>query len=384
MEEILIRAYLRLLANPDVGAAKLSRALVKFGSLQNITRQPIQGLQQQRVSKTFLSTIHSALQQNRHHTFDRACDESLAWAEGEKRQLIVYESANYPLLLRNISTPPPLLFAEGDCNLLHSPICAFVGSRRASDYGLRHSEWFAHELAEAGFTIASGLAKGIDGAAHKGALSATGKTIGVIGTGIDRIYPSSNKKLFDRLRQEGLVLSEFPLGAPPRSAHFPQRNRIISGISLGTVVIEATLRSGSLITARLAMEQNRDVFAVPGPIDRANAQGCHKLLQEGAKLVMSAEDIGVELVQGWGSGKVTMANKHCQQRDKAGSRTKKVSESLSSIEQRLIAAISEHDMLFDSIVAATNLPVSTVNSTLLELESKGLVTNSAGRVGLVQ
>jgi len=204
----------------------------------------------------------------------------------------------YPERLRHIADPPLALFFRGNPALLAKPSVALVGSRRASAYALNVAQHLAKQLVSAGVTIVSGLARGIDGAAHEAALDAGGDTIAVLGTGIDVVYPRSNRKLFSAIEQRGLIVTELPPGTPPLPPHFPIRNRIISGIALGTVIVEATSRSGSLITARTAAEQGREVFAVPGPIFSAGSEGTHRLIQYGAKLVHDANDILEELPGG--------------------------------------------------------------------------------------
>jgi DNA processing protein len=202
---------------------------------------------------------------------------------------------DYPPLLREIADPPLVLHFRGDLSLLRRPAVAVVGSRRASPYATNAAEHLARQLVSAGVTIVSGLARGVDSAAHAAALDAGGGTIAILGTGIDIVYPRSNKRLFRLIEERGLILTEFPPGTPPLPSNFPVRNRVISGISLGTVIVEATSRSGSLITARTAAEQNREVGAVPGPIFSPGSEGTHRLIQYGAKLVHDANDILEEL-----------------------------------------------------------------------------------------
>jgi DNA processing protein len=205
-------------------------------------------------------------------------------------------SSEYPReWLGEIAYPPVALYVEGRAELLRAPSIAIVGSRNATAQGVRDAEALAHSLSDAGVTIVSGLALGIDSAAHRGGLRARGSSVAVMGTGADRIYPARNRSLADALARDGALVSEFPLGTPPLPGNFPQRNRLISGLSRGVLVVEAALRSGSLITAHCAAEQNRDVFALPGSIHSPLAKGCHSLLKEGAKLVECAEDILDEL-----------------------------------------------------------------------------------------
>jgi DNA processing protein len=217
-----------------------------------------------------------------------------------RHKLLTLADRAYPAALLTIPDPPPLLFVIGRVALLNRPALAIVGSRNASQQGALTAESFARRLAQAGLSIVSGLALGIDAAAHRGALSAAadgaaGSTIGVVGTGVDLVYPAGNRELTQRIREEGVLISEFPLGTPPLSHNFPRRNRLIAGLSRGVLVVEAALRSGSLITARLAAEQGREVFAVPGSIHSPMAKGCHRLIKDGAKLVESAQDVLEEL-----------------------------------------------------------------------------------------
>ena len=210
-------------------------------------------------------------------------------------EIITYSDPRYPALLKQIADPPPLLYLKGEAELLNTPSIAIVGARRASFYGLKIATKLATNLAELGITVVSGLARGIDAAGHKGALQAGGNTIAVLGCGLDIVYPSENQKFYAKIEKEGVLISEFPLGTPPLSQNFPVRNRLISGLSLGVVVVEAALKSGSLITARLALEQGREVFAVPGPISNFYSKGTHALIKQGAKLVENVMDIVEEL-----------------------------------------------------------------------------------------
>jgi DNA processing protein len=217
------------------------------------------------------------------------------WLDHPDHHLIAWDDVDYPRALLELGHAPPALFHMGRCDLLARPAFAIVGSRHATAQGRETAREFAQALAAAGFTIVSGLAVGIDAAAHEGALGSDASTIAVVGTGLDRVYPARNRDLAMRIARDGALVSEYLPGTPPRKEHFPQRNRLISGLARGVLVVEATLSSGSLITARLAGDQGRDVFAIPGSIHSPFAKGCHKLIREGAKLVESANDILDEL-----------------------------------------------------------------------------------------
>lgn len=219
-------------------------------------------------------------------------EENIKWSQlSSDRDIICFDDHRYPKQLKEISNPPLLLYVQGDISLLNTAQIALVGSRNSTPYGQEKAFQFAHDLALAGFTITSGLALGIDGFAHQGALNSTGATIAVLGTGLNNIYPKRHIRLAQQITESGLLVSEFWPNSPAIPSHFPRRNRIISGLSLGVLVVEASQRSGSLITARYAGEQNRELFALPGSIDNSQACGCHHLIQQGAKLVVNTTDI---------------------------------------------------------------------------------------------
>jgi DNA processing protein len=231
----------------------------------------------------------------------------LAWCESDPRhRILARDDPDYPVLLTELPDPPPVLYLVGNPALLQCPQIAVVGSRGATPQGLRHAEQFGRSLAQAGLAVTSGLALGIDGAAHRGALDAAdGRTIAVVATGPDRVYPSRHRRLAHRIADHGLIVSLWPVGTLARPGHFPQRNRVISGLALGTLVVEAALRSGSLITARLAAEQGRSVYAIPGSILSPVSRGCHRLIQEGAQLVESPDDILEDLAEWLGLGRAS-------------------------------------------------------------------------------
>ncbi len=224
-----------------------------------------------------------------------ASEATLDWLQGEQNHLITLADADYPKALLEIPDPPPLLYAKGQTRWLNTPAIAVVGSRNSSPQGEKNAEDFSQALANHGYTIISGMALGIDGAAHRGALKANGATIAVVGTGLDIVYPSRHRELAHQIAEHGLIISEFALGTPSMAQNFPRRNRIISGLATGCLVVEANVQSGSLITARLAAEQGREVFAIPGSIHSPVSKGCHLLIKQGAKLVDNIQDIVDEL-----------------------------------------------------------------------------------------
>lgn len=217
------------------------------------------------------------------------------WQNGHDKNILTWEHPQYPNLLKEISNPPFVLFAKGDLSLFHQPCLAIVGTRKPTPMGRETSCEFSANLSRAGVNIVSGLALGIDAAAHQGCLTERGNTIAVLGSGVENIYPCQHRDLAKKIMENGLICSEFPVYSKANAGHFPQRNRIISGLSLATLVVEAAVSSGSLITAQYALEQNRDVFAIPSSIDNVQAKGCHQLLQQGAKLITSPKDILDEL-----------------------------------------------------------------------------------------
>lgn len=246
-------------------------------------------------SSTLLQELLSVTPQQADEVRNPLTKTRAAIVAGLRDRVVVRTDPGYPPLLREIFDPPLVLHFVGDLSLLSRPAVAIVGSRRATPYAINVASHLTRPLAEAGVVIVSGLARGVDAAAHAAALDASGTTIAVLGTGIDLVYPKSNAPLFERIAKYGLIVTEFAPGTPPLAANFPMRNRVISGLTCGTVVIEATSRSGSLITARMAAEQGREVFAVPGSIFSASSEGTHRLIQYGAKLVHDVNDIVEEL-----------------------------------------------------------------------------------------
>ena len=285
-----LAGWIRLDQTPGVGGATVRALLAAFGSPQHIFDAGVPAL-----SAHVPTAVARALSARVADVIKRQAALTADWLSHAGNHLLTLDDADYPAALSHIPDPPPLLYLKGRLELLAAPMLAVVGSRNATLQGKANAEVFSQALSCAGLTIVSGLALGIDAAAHEGALGGPGSTVAVIGTGADKIYPASNQALARRIAREGCIVSEYALGTPPLSHNFPRRNRIISGLAAGVLVVEAAARSGSLITAQLAAAQGRDVFAIPGSIHSALAKGCHQLIKEGAKLVESAADVLGEL-----------------------------------------------------------------------------------------
>lgn len=296
---------------------------------------------------------------------DRALlEEQLARIEREGWGLVSLSDESYPHLLRHIPDPPPVLFFAGDTAALARPSICVVGSRRSSRRGLANAANIARELSERGVHVVSGLARGIDAAAHESALLADGGTSAVLGCGIDVVYPAEHLALFERIAERGCVLSEFPLGTPPLKHHFPRRNRILSGLSLGVVVVEADLGSGAMGTAQWACEQGREVFAVPGPIDYPGSRGPHRLIRDGATLVESAADV-VEAFPGFAAGSAW----------RGARREASAPERFSDEERALLSALETDPKHIDELLRFCHIPPAVALPLLLDLEMRGIVVS---------
>jgi DNA processing protein len=295
-----------------------------------------------------------------------ACER---WCEQEGQHLLTPLSADYPPLLATIPDAPPVLFVRGNPALLARPQIAIVGSRKPSSAGKRCATRFAAELSRAGYLITSGLALGIDAAGHEGALLAQGQTVAVMGTGLDCIYPERHVALAQRIAEQGVLLSELLPGSGPLAWHFPRRNRIISGLSHGVLVVEAALSSGSLITARMAAEQGREIFAIPGPIDSPQSRGCHRLLRQGAVLVETVEDILNELgaLLQWEGGRACESDQD-----------NPALAALDATAQTILAQIAYNPVAVDELAASLELGISELLPRLLQLELAGLLECQAG------
>jgi DNA processing protein len=348
-----LASWLQLTLTPGLGASAIRNLLARFGLPENVLAAP-----RQQLESIAGPAAAAGLRAERTAEVERA----LRWAEEPSHAVITLADAVYPRQLLEIADPPPLLYAAGRLELLAQPALAVVGSRNATAQGVRDAERFAKAFSEAGLTIVSGLALGIDAAAHRGGLAGRGSTIAVLGTGLDVVYPRQNAPLAARISESGLLLSEFPLGTPGLADHFPRRNRLISGLSQGCLVVEAALASGSLITARAALDQGREVFALPGSIHSPLAKGCHALIKQGAKLVESADDVLSELrAFTHTASAATRADAPCD----ADSGT-------------LLPHMGYDPVDVDSLCARAGLPAEQVSAELLRLELAGRVAALPG------
>jgi DNA processing protein len=352
-----LAAWLRLLCTPGVGRETARKLLAACGSASAVfdasgaTRRQIVG-----------PAVSAALE-SEPPDFAALCERTRAWLAGSaERSLITVGDPSYPGSLLHTADPPLLLYAQGRLDLLTRRAVAIVGSRNPTAQGSDNARQFARHLSQAGITVVSGLALGIDGAAHEGALEGSGSTIAVVGTGLDRIYPARHRELTHRIAEQGLLLSEYALGTPPLRENFPQRNRLIAGLAQGTLVVEAALASGSLLTARSASEAGREVFAIPGSIHSPQSRGCHWLIKQGAKLVEAAQDILDEL----------------QVPQRAGVAASPTEET----EDPLLQALGHEPTTLDALLARTGEATATLQARLMELELEGQVARLPG--GLYQ
>jgi DNA processing protein len=355
--------WLRLARAPGIGARRTLKLLEAFGSAEAICSASPAQLRSAGLGNAAISALASV--------DDAAISDDLRWLqEANDTHLLTIADPAYPELLRQIPDPPAWLFLKGDPDLLRHPQLAIVGSRNPTRGGRENAMEFARDLAGRGLGITSGLASGIDAAAHEGALAADGITLAVVATGLDRVYPASNRELAHRIASSGLLVSEFPPGTQPRAGHFPSRNRIISGLSLGVLVTEAAEKSGSLITARLASEQGREVFAIPGSIHNPMARGCHRLIRQGAKLVEQASDILEELAP-----YLSAAAAEAEAPD-----TARPEEELQLDDEyaRLLDVVGYDPVSIDEIIQQSGLTAEEVSSMLLLLELQGHVESLSG------
>ena len=347
----------------DIGSARLKKLLNYFGKPENILKAPCEKLMA-------VSGIGKEIARKVTSLKEKDIDEELDLAKKYNLKIITLDDTEYPGNLKHIPDPPIVLYVKGELKDEDRLSVAIVGSRRASFYGLSSAEKFANDLANQGITIVSGLARGIDTSAHKGALKQGGRTIAVIGSGFRHLYPAENKELAEEISRCGAVISEFPINAKPLSQNFPRRNRVISGLSLGVLVVEAARNSGALITADCALEQGRDVFALPGKIDSGNSFGTNGLIKQGAKLVSCADDI----IEEFNIPVTANLNKKDLKETNSGSRSY-----LSGNESLLYNLISDQPVLLDEIVEKTNMSISAISDMLLRLQMKKLIRQLPGK-----
>lgn len=345
-----LAAWIRLSLVPGLGGQGLRKLLGAFGLPQQVLRAG-RGALARVVSAEIAGRILS-------EPDSAAIDAALEWAAGADHAVLTLADDDYPRPLLETPDPPALLYLHGRRELLARPCLAVVGSRNATPQGASNAEQFARAFSCAGLTIVSGLALGIDAAAHRGGLDGAGSTIAVLGTGADILYPQRNRALGERIAREGLIVSEFPLGTSPHGGNFPRRNRVISGLARGCLVVEAALASGSLITARLAAEQGREVFAIPGSIHSPHSKGCHALIKQGAKLVESAQDLLQEL-------------------DVEAPAAVSVAE-VKSAAAGMLAHLGFDPCDIDTLCARSGLTADVVSAMLLELELGGQVARLPG------
>ncbi|MGY0218586.1 DNA-processing protein DprA [Endozoicomonadaceae bacterium StTr2] len=364
-------AWVRLSLVPGIGLNRLRSLLAVFPSPLAVIEANDSELRE-KLSGSFAAKLIRGLQDKK---LDQCTESILQWRQKPECELLFPFSTDYPQRLLEIHSPPPLLFIKGNPSLLNTSQVAMVGSRKPTPQGIENARQFACKLHEQGFTITSGLAIGIDGAAHQGALSAGGNTLAVLGSGLEYIYPRRHKRLAEEIIQQGAIISEFPPDTPPHPTHFPRRNRIISGMSLGTLVVEASQKSGSLITARFALEQGREVFAVPGSIHNDQAIGCHQLIRSGAMLVHHPEQIVEELKGPLGIMTTAKPVQDFSSRVDALA----CSPEQRKILQALSAVSSYHP---DELSVITGLEAQSLTTMLFELELEGLIKTVPGGVAL--
>src|ERR1700729_1907351 len=360
--------WLALALTPGLGARMAGNLLRAMGSPEAIFNASLTELESHRLPAAVAQMIHTRQPMS-------AAAKELAQAQAAGVRLLTWDEPQYPQRLREIYDPPPLLYVRGNIELLNRHLISIVGSRRPTPYGNLMAEKLARDLADRGLVIVSGLARGIDSCAHKGALSSlTGATIGVLGCGIDVVYPKENKKIFAEMEQRGAIISEFAMGTFPGPQNFPIRNRIISGMSLGVVVVEGAQYSGSLITARLAMEFGREVFAVPGNVTQPVSFAPNQLIRQGAKLITNGEDVIEDLPTPVRAALVKAEAPEAEQRNLLAAAC------LNSSEKKIYELLSaDQSVHIDYIVERSGLNSSEVLATLFDLEMKGIVRQLPGK-----
>jgi DNA processing protein len=353
VEETSLKAWLSLNLITGLGGANSRKLLKAFGSPEAVLAASISSLKTI-VKADIAAEISSGVS-------DELLAPTFTWLQDSNNHIVTLADNDYPQALLNITDPPLLIYVKGRLDLLNHSALAIVGSRNATPQGNNSAEAFAKSLSDAGLCIISGMAHGIDAAAHRGALKGQGSSIAIVGTGLDKVYPAANRDLAHALAEHGAIISEFPLGTPPLASNFPRRNRIISGMSFGCLVVEASLQSGSLITARLALEQGRDVFAIPGSIHAPQSKGCHALIKQGAKLVEAAQDLLEEL-----GGLIVKLEISSSQ------------PATSSADAELLDHLAFDPVSLDKLAERSGLTVSQLSAMLLTLELEGRVSALPG------
>ena len=353
--------WLALSLTPGVGSIFIKRLLDRFQTPEAVFRAPMKELLE---IEGLGEKVAREIQRG---PLEKVVEKELVLLKEAGGKMITLRDEDYPMRLKDIYDPPALLYVRGELRREDELAIAIVGSRKTSPYGRWFTEKIGQDLARHGVTVVSGMARGIDSVAHMGALQGGGRTIAVLGCGVDVIYPSENRNLFHQIIEHGAVLSEFPMGSPPEGGHFPRRNRIISGLSIGVVIVQASAESGSLITAGYALEQGREVFAVPGNVGAEGSRGTNQLIKEGAKLVESTEDILEEILPQWKREKEILPKAETPVPD------------LSEEEMLLYRLLGESPLHIDAIIRESQLDPGRVSSLLLNLELKGLISQWPGK-----
>ncbi len=375
-------AWLQLRQIPGLGPVLLLRLIRAFGSAQAAWEQSVESLQQAGLSAALAQKVRQSCSPSARAQAEAELDQ----AERNGIRIVLYNEADYPVNLKSIYAPPPYLYIRGELQPQDRLAIAMVGTRSPSRGGLRMAGQLAGALAQRGLTIVSGFARGIDSAAHRGALEAGGRTLAVLGSGVECCYPPENRELFEQLPERGAILSELPLGAPPERKNFPPRNRIIAGLCIGVLVIEAPVKSGALISARAAMEQNRDVFAVPGSVERGLSGGCHQLIRDGATLVENEWDVLQALTMEMEqiANEIGLAEEAPSASRRAEATVpqlpvrKQQVPALTSEEEQLWSALGEAPTHIDLISRRSRMEIAQVSRILTGLQLKHLVGQAAG------
>ncbi|MGZ3495640.1 MAG: DNA-processing protein DprA [Thermodesulfobacteriota bacterium] len=352
--------WLALSLTPGLGSVLIKRLLDRFRTPEAVFRASVRELSGiEGLGEKVVGEIRNGPQ-------EKIVERELSLLQRVEGKVVTLKDDDYPKRLKDIYDPPALLYVRGELRREDELAVAIVGSRKTAPYGRWMTEKIGEDLARHGVTVVSGMARGIDSLAHKGAIQGGGRTIAVLGCGVDVVYPSENRSLFQQIVEHGAVLSEFPMGSPPEGGHFPKRNRIISGLSIGVIIVQASAESGSLITAGYALEQGREVFAVPGNVGAEGSRGTNQLIKDGAKLVESSDDILEEILPQW-------------RREEGGTQKAETPVDLKGEEGILYNLLGETPLHIDAIIRESQLDPGKVSSLLLDLELKGLISQWPGK-----